>query len=189
MSILIPMTFGVFVLSKEIMWLYSKDVYTYVYPVLACAAVSRIIYGYESIVTYLVMYVNGLEKQLTVFLFGCGILNLCMNYSFVLVGKFTAFTALFSTMFSIFIFDIVATVYSEKKLGIKCEFFSKKICQYFVVSFIFIPVAVIINMLQLSYIWNIVLEMSICIGIYGVYLLYSKDPLVEVILKKIKRRK
>lgn len=68
MAILAPMVFGIFVLAKEIMWLYSGDVYTYVYPVLAIAALSRIVYGYDSILSNLVMYVNGLEKELTIFL-------------------------------------------------------------------------------------------------------------------------
>lgn len=63
MAILIPMSFGVMVLAKEIMWLYSKDVYTYTYPVLICAALSRIVFGYQSIMTYLVMYVNSMEKN------------------------------------------------------------------------------------------------------------------------------
>ena len=79
MAILAPMVFGIFVLAKEIMWLYSGDVYTYVYPVLAIAALSRIVYGYDSILSNLVMYVNGLEKELTIFLFGGGVINVILN--------------------------------------------------------------------------------------------------------------
>ena len=188
MAMIIPMTFGVLVLSKEIMWLYSKDVYTYVYPVLALAAISRIVYGYESIVTYLVMYVNGLEKKLTSFLFGCGILNLLFNLYFVAIGKFSAFTALMGTTIAVVIFDIIATKYSEKTLKLECQFFSKEICRYFLVAFTFIPISYVINLLNLGYILNIILEVVICVGVYGVFMLVTKDPLVEIVLGKLKRK-
>ena len=189
MAMLIPMTFGVFVLSKEIMWLYSKDVYTYAYPVLACAAISRIIYGYESIVTYLVMYVNGLEKQLTTFLFGCGILNLGFNLFFVVIGRFSALTALIGTMISVIAFDIIATKYSEKKLNMSCKFFSKDICKYFLVAFTFIPISMFVNSFHLGYLFNIVAEVVLCVGVYGIFMFVTKDPIVVVVLQKFKRNK
>lgn len=187
MAILMPMAFGVLVLSKEIMWLYSKDVYTYVFPILSCAALARVLYGYESIVTHLVMYVNGLEKQLTLFLFGCGILNLCLNFLAVLIKRFSAMTALLTTVFSTFVFVIIATKYSEKKLDIKCNFLSKEVKRYFCISLFFIPVAIGVNFLQLGYIWNIVLEMVICITLYGGFMLYTKDPLLKIIWSKVKK--
>ncbi len=187
MAILIPMAFGVFVLAKEIMWLYSKDVYTYVYPVLACAAITRIIYGFESIIKYLVMYVNGMERQLTIMLLSCGGLNFILNLFFVFIKRFSAFTALSTTMFCVCVFVLIAVKYSEKKLGIKCKFFSKQICGYFLAAFSFIPVSFFVKLQSRGYIWNIVLEMIICISIYSIYLIYTKDPLVKYIIKKFKK--
>ncbi len=189
MAILAPMAFGVLVLSQEIMWLYTKDVYTYVFPVLALAALARIVYGYESIVTHLVMYVNGLEKQLTLFLFGFGLLNGVLNIGAVMLGKFTAASALLTTVFASAVFVIAATKYSQQKLNIRCDFFSKDILQYFAVSFLFIPIAFVIHQFQLGYIWNIVLDMILCVGVYGIYMLWKKDPLVEIILGKLRRNR
>lgn len=188
MAILIPMSFGVMVLSKEIMWLYSKDVYTYVYPVLICAAISRIIYGYQSIMTYLVMYVNGLEKQLTLFLLGGGIANIILNGILIILKCFTPLTALITTMISVLIFIFSANKYAQKNLQLKNIFFTKEIKKYFLVSLTFIPVSIGINMLNLGFIFNIIAEVVICVGIYGGYLLYTKDPLVKVILNKIHKK-
>ena len=67
-------------------------------------------------------------------------------------------------------------------------FFTKEIKKYFLVSLTFIPVSIGINMLNLGFIFNIIAEVVICVGIYGGYLLYTKDPLVKVILNKIHKK-
>ena len=188
MAMIIPMSFGVLVLSKEVMWLYSKDVYTYVFPVLALAAMSRIIFGYQSLVTHLVMYVNGMEKKLTVFLFGCGILNLTLNMIFVVMHKFSAFTALLTTMLSVVVFIVIAKKYSEKTLGFKVPFFTKQILKYMLVACTFIPVSLVVNSFNFGYLVNIVIEVIVCMAIYGGYMLWTKDPLVEIVLSKVKRK-
>lgn len=188
MAILIPMSFGVLVLSKEIMWLYSKDVYTYVYPVLIAAAVSRIIYGYQSIMTYLVMYVNGLEKKLTLLLLGGGIVNIVLNFSLIIVGRLTPLTALLTTMLSVLIFIYSANRYAVSNLELRGVLFTKEIRRYFLVAIMFIPISIGVNFLQLGYIWNILIEVIACVGVYGIYMLLTKDPLVEVFIGKIRRK-
>ena len=189
MAILIPMTFGVFVLSKEIMWLYSKDVYTYAFPVLGLAALARIIFGYQSIQANLIMYVNGLEKQLTILLFGGGIINLILNFFLVLVNGFNAFTALFTTVLSTFVFVVCVAMYSRRKLNIKCRFFCKEIVRYVLVSSTFIGVAIIVNSFHLHNFINICIEVPVCMGIYGIFMLKTKDPLIDRILIKINNKK
>lgn len=188
MAILIPMAFGVMVLSKEIMWLYSKDVYTYVYPVLICAAISRIIYGYQSIMTYLVMYVNGLEKQLTLFLLGGGIANVILNGILIILKCFTPMTSLITTMISVLIFIFSANKYAQRHLQLKNIIFTKEIAKYLLVAATFIPVSLGVNMLNLGFVFNIIFEIVICVGIYGGYLLYTKDSLVGVILNKLHKK-
>lgn len=188
MAILIPMSFGVMILAKEIMWLYSKNVYTYIYPVLICASISRIIYGYQSIMTYLVMYVNGLEKKLTLFLLGGGIANIILNGALIILKCFTPMTALITTMISVLIFIFNTKKYAKKNLKLENVFFTKEIRRYFFIAFTFIPVSILINMLELGFLFNIIAEMIICVGIYGGYMLYTKDPLLDVVLNKIHRR-
>lgn len=187
MAILIPMSFGVMVLAKEIMWLYSKDVYTYTYPVLICAALSRAVFGYQSIMTYLVMYVNNMEKKLTILLFQGGIINCILNFVLILIGQFSALSSLVTTMFAVIVFIFLSLRYAKKKLGIEGIFITKKIIGYFMIAACFIPISIGVNLLNLGYIWNIVIEMTLCIGIYGLYMFYTKDPLVEIVLSKFKR--
>lgn len=189
MAILIPMSFGVCVLSKEIMWLYSKDVYTYAFPILALAGLSRIVFGYQSIVANLIMYVNGLEKQLTVFLFGGGVVNLILNFLMVALNRFNAFTALATTVISTILFVIVVTVYSKKRLQMKCVLFTKEILGYLLVSGSFLIVAYIVNRLKLHYLVNIIIEVPVCILIYGIYIFVTKDPVLDNILGRWIKKK
>ena len=185
MAILAPMSFGVIVLAREIMWLYSQDVYTYTYPVLICAAVSRIIYGYQSIMTYLVMYVNGKEKRLTLLLFQGGVVNMILDFILVILGKFTPLSSLITTVLSVMVFIFLSARFAKRELALQDIFLTKQIIGYFLISSSFILVSLCINYFNLGYVWNIALEIIICISIYAVYMVMTKDPLVKMLLGKI----
>lgn len=188
MSILIPMSLGMLVLSEEIMWLYTKDVYTYAFPVLALAALARIVYGYESIVMNLMMYVWGFEKKLTFYLLCGGILNLVSNFVLVFLGKISAFSTLFTTVVACALVTILSKRYFEGQVKTKANFFSKEIVRYFFVSLIFIPIALIVKGVGLGYWFNIIATVVLCIGVYGVFLLVTKDPLLDIALGILKRK-
>ncbi len=189
MSILIPMAMGVFVLSEEIMWLYTKDVYTYAFPVLALAAIARIVYGYESIAMNLMMYVWGFEKKLTGYLLIGGILNLVSNFALVYFGKFTAFTSLFTTIVACVLVTVLCKRFFVKKVDIETRFFGKEIIRYFLVAATFIPVSILVRSFGLGFWFNIIVTVIACVGIYGVFLLVTKDPLINIALGIVKRKK
>lgn len=189
MSILIPMALGVFVLSEEIMWLYTKDVYTYAFPVLALASVARIVYGFESIAMNLMMYVWGFEKKLTLFLFCGGIFNLISNFTLVAIGKFSAFSALFTTMLASILLTTLNRRYFKKHSGLEVKFFKKEIVRYLIVGAIFIPIALLIRSFGLGHWFNIIATVVVCCGLYGVFLLITKDPLIDIVLGILKRKK
>lgn len=187
MCILIPMSFGVLVLAKEIMWVYSRDVYTYVYPVLIVAAISRVVYGYQSIMTYLVMYVNNLEKKLTLFLFGGGIVNLVLDFGLIVIKKFNPISALGTTIFSVVVFVIISSRFARKKLDINCSLLGKKVRGYLAIGVLFIPISIIVNMFDMNFFWNIIIEIFLCSSVYLIFLILTKDSLIETMLSKIKR--
>lgn len=89
LALVIPINFGFIVLAQEVMQLYTQDVYTYVWPVLIVAAISRIALSFQSVLNNLVMYVNSREKQQVVLLAVFGVMNLVMNFILVAVGCFT----------------------------------------------------------------------------------------------------
>lgn len=189
MSILVPMALGVFVLSEEIMWLYTKDVYTYAFPVLALSAIARIVYGYESIAMNLMMYVWGFEKKLTVYLLCGGVLNLISNFVLVWIGQFSAFSSLLTTVIACALVTMLCKRFFKKQTNIEARFFGKEIVRYFGVSAVFIPISVLVRMLGFGYWFNIIVIVTICVIIYGIFLLITKDPLVDIVLGVLKRKK
>lgn len=189
MSILIPMTMGMFVLSEEIMWLYTKDVYTYAFPVLALSALSRIVLGYESIAMNLMMYACGFERKLTYYLFCGGLLNLVSNFLLVYIGKYSAFTSLFTTTVACMLVTAFSKHYFQKQMKIKVSYFSKEIIRYLLVATIFIPIAVIVKNFDYGYWFNIVVTMIVCMSVYGVFLFVTKDPLLDIVFAILKRKK
>ena len=189
MSILIPMIMGMFVLSEEIMWLYTKDVYTYAFPVLAVAAISRIVLGYETIVTNLMMYVWGFEKKLTLFLLLGGVLNLVSNFGLVLCGKFSALTSYVTTTIAYVLVTFLCKRYFENKSKIGVKLFNKQIVQYMLVAATFIPIALLVKSIDLGYFFNILVIMILCVAVYGTFLIIKKDPLIGIVLGILKRGK
>ena len=188
-SILLPMAVGVLVLSKEIMWLYTKDVYTYAYAVLALAAVARIVYGFESVVTNLMMYVWGFEKRLTLYLLYGGIFNGISNFLLVFTGKFSAFSSLFTTMVACMLVVVLCVRYFERHTQMKTGLFGLNNLKYLFVSLLFIPIAQIFKSFGLGYWFNIISVVSGCVVVYRLFLIITKDPLIGMILKMVKRKK
>jgi hypothetical protein len=135
------------------------------------------------------MYTWGFEKRLTLYLLGGGILNLICNFTLVFIGKFSAFSSLISTAIACAIVTILCKIFFEKRVGIKAKFLSKKILQYFIVALAFIPIATGVKMLDYGFWFNIVVTMVCCMSVYGGFLLITKDPLVDTILQKFKRKK
>lgn len=188
MLVVIPMSLGMAALSYEIMEFYSKGKYTYVFPILIVAGFMRIIYGFQSIVVNLVMYVNSLEKVLTFFLLIFGVVNLAANSLMVWMGIFTPITALITTAIAILLFTIVGYFYTRKKLRIKYQLLTKRVIGYFIVSLMFLPIGWKVRALGLSMWPTIIIVMVICVVLYGTYLVITKDSFLFEMLNKLKSK-
>lgn len=184
MSVAIPMFIGVAVLAPEIMFLYTRDVYTYAYPVLIIASVSRLITCYFAISSNLVMYINAMERPLLCMSLLGGVLNLVLNFALVHLGGFTTESAAITTVIANLIETVLIVVYSKKRMDIKYNFFSKRIIGYYAIAILFIPIALVVKWLSFGYIVNIVLTVPACMLIYGIYLFVSKDPLLQLLCEK-----
>jgi hypothetical protein len=57
------------------------------------------------------------------------------------------------------------------------------------VSALFIPVTIVVKLLGFGYWFNIIAIIIVCVAIYGVFLLVTKDPLVDVVFNILRRKK
>ena len=182
LALVIPINFGFIVLAQEVMQLYTQDVYTYVWPVLIVAAISRIALSFQSVLNNLVMYVNSREKQQVVLLAVFGVMNLVMNFILVAVGCFTVITSLATTTLAVILFVVTCYFYAVKKIGVNCRLFSKRICGYLLASALFIPLSLLIRMAGLNYWVNIVAIIIACVALYAAYMILTKDKLAYELL-------
>lgn len=187
---IVPMCFGLFVLSDEIITLYSGSQYigSGMGTILALAALSRIIISIESVHTNLVMYPNNQEQRLILFA-GCfGACNLLMNFILVWCGIFTPLTALATTTVAELLYAITEHIYIRKKLGIIVPIFEKRNLNYFFLSILFIPIAFLVKLFNFSMIVNIVLIILICGIIYVGVLYLKKDHILLYLYDKFFKR-
>ena len=182
LALVIPINFGFIVLAQEVMQLYTRDVYTYAWPVLVVAAISRIVLAYQAVLNNLVLYVNSREKQQVTFLAIFGAVNLAMNFALVALGCFTVITSLATTTLAVMMFVIVCQTYSIKKLGVNCHMFSKRSFGYLLASALFIPLSLLIRMAGLNYWVNIAAIIIACVALYAAYMILTKDKLAYELL-------
>ena len=188
--VIVPMCLGVFILSKEIILIYAGKKYITIYPVLMVASIARIITTMESVMTHLIMYPNGKEKNVAKFCFFYGIINLFMNILLIVMGRFSPITAMLTTAIADLLFTSTELVYIKRKLDIKVKLLNNN-KRYFFLSTTFIPIKLLLDKITLPFVINIVVDIIICSSIYFIALLIMRDNnlliAMDKILKKIKR--
>lgn len=186
MSMLVPICFGIFVLSKEILDIYTHGIYTDAFQVLMIMALVRFGFGYQSILTNLIMYVNNLDKVLTKFLALFGVLNVAVDFLLIWMGYFTPETAIFSTGIIVVALDVAMYLYVRKELHLEIPLITKKTVCYFIVCLTFIPITYIISLFGFSLYVHVLFTVCACMGVYGMYLLYTRDEILFIFLRKFK---
>lgn len=185
---IIPMCFGVFVLSKEIILLYAGNKYAEIYPALMIASMARIITTLESVMTHLVMYPNGKERKVAVFCCMYGILNLLSNGALIYSGIFEYKTAMLTTAIADMLFTITELIYARHSLNIKIKIITKATIKYLILSVMFIPVAFIIKSVNMNLPAHTILVVLSCAMLYTSGLMIFHDENLIECLKKIKMK-
>ena len=187
MAMVIPMAMGVAVLSKEIMQLYTQGVYTYVYPVLVVAGVARIVYAYQSVITNLVMYVNSMENMLVIMLAIFGVCNVVFKLILSVAGALTPLTATATTALAALLFVVFAYGYTCYRLKTRYALFSKRVLGYLLVSLLFFPISFWVHSRWQSLLPVIVFTIVGSVAVYGIYLLVTKDPILDFLFGRFRR--
>ena len=186
--IIIPMCFGVFVLAKEIIVIYSGNKYMASVIPLMIVCITRIIISLESVMNNLVMYPNDKENRIMKVSLVCGLLNLVMNYSLVVLKKFNPITAFITTGISELFIFIWHYTYSRRYMKLSIKVFSKENILYLLLGILFIPISLLIKELNLGFVIYILVTMFVCSFVYFIVLFIKKDKNLIFILDKFKIR-
>lgn len=184
--IIVPMCFGVFVLAKEIIFLYGGSKYSGAVISLMIACIVRIFISLESVMNNLVMYPNDKENRILKVSLICGILNLVMNYLLVALNIFTPESAMITTGIAEIIMFTWHYIYSRKNLNIKLNIFTKNNILYFILGILFIPITILIRQLNLGFFITMILTIILCSAMYFIVLYIKRDNNLIFILNKLK---
>lgn len=187
--IIIPMCFGVAVLSKEIIFMYAGDKYSNISIILVLACVIRLIISIESVMTNLVLYVNNKEKKLIKFTFIYGVVNLILNTTLVLFKVLTPFTAMLTTGIAELLLSTTEYLYIKKKLKIDISLFTKNNVIYLLLASTFIIIAYLVKLMNLGFYLNVCIIVVVSIAVYVGTLMLLKDQNLEMLKNKLIKKR
>ncbi|MEW8957169.1 oligosaccharide flippase family protein [Clostridium sp.] len=185
---LFPAMIGIYILSEEIILIYSGTQYIPAIPVLRIFSIYMISLVMESVLSNQVMYVKRHEKKLIVFIFIYGAINLMVKLILVHFNKLTPESAIISTTMANFLLGITEYFYSRKKLGLNLKLLDMKKMKYFIVALGFLPISIIVRKSVTSTISLTLLIMILCSLYYFITLYILKDDILFSIINKVMKR-
>lgn len=186
--LLFPVCLGVFSLSEEIILLYAGEKYIESAALLKIFSVARILIGFETFMTLLVIYINNHEKQL-LYIFGLiGLVNFIVNLVLVALNVFNPFTAALTTAILYFILILLEYIYIKRNLDIKLNLFKKNNIVYFILSILFVLISFVFHKLFQNIFVVIFGVMLMCVILYAVTLIVIKDKIVINTLLNVKNK-
>lgn len=188
LSLLLPLCIGMAVVAPEAMGMYSRNVYTYGWPILVWACINRIIFGLQFIVSQLILYINQAERTMTTLLVGCGIFNLFLKYLLIRTDRLTPTTATATTTFAVLVYVLMAWAWSRWNLQVEWKIFTRRNLGYLLASLLFLP----LRLLSFHFLPGVYLPLAVTMiasgFIYAIFLILSKDPLAYILLKRLQKR-
>lgn len=184
--IVIPICFGVFVVSKEVILIYAGEKYIDAILPLMIACIIRIFISLESVMNNLVMYPNDKENRILKVSLVCGILNLILNSVLVFFNRFSPVTAMITTGISEIVVFVAHYFYARRKMNINIKIFTKSNLTYLILCLCFIPISLLIRWLNLGFVLTLSLIIILCGLLYIITLFVKKDNNLMFTLDKLK---
>ena len=187
--LLFPASIGMIILSKEIVLIYGGEQYVSAYQLLMLFSVYIITIAYDTIFSNQIMYVNGFEKEQVRIVFFGGFINLILNILILNLGIFNENYSVITTIFANIICVISQYIFIKKRIKLDYNIFSFDKSKYLILSLIFIPVTLLIKMLNYNMFIYIILVIVVNATIYFSILYFTKDDIFLEGLNKLLKRK
>jgi O-antigen/teichoic acid export membrane protein len=184
--LIFPICFGVFVLSKEVIWLYAGEKYIAAAPILALSCIFKIFISCQSVLTNLVLYIHGKEKIIVKYGLFFGILNGISDIVLYYLGQLTSFNAMATTCVCMLLLFVFQYLYAKNNLKLSEFIFNKQNLLYLILSAMFIPISMIIRLFNFSMSLNILLIIVSCSLFYSIVLYIKKDEIFIYFINKFK---
>lgn len=184
----IPCCIGLLSLSYEIMYIYGGEKYISASSTLFIFAIAKICDCNTYINNNLILYVNEKEKKILIFNFIGGLINLLLNFIFIINDIFTTNMAVVSLAISYFVANSLSGIYISYVLKYKNVIFNKNNLIYFLLSLSFIPITYLTKLFVSNIILRSIIIIATCSFVYFGILLITKNSGLIKLLKSIKNK-
>lgn len=186
--LLFPMSIGIIILSKEIVYFFGGEKYLGAQIVVITFGIRMIVVTIESILSNQVIFLHKKEKVMAIIIGICGIFNFLMKYFLIKINNLNSSTAIFTTMIAEILIIISDYWYIKKYLKLNLEIFRLKNLKYLVISLIFFLIKYLLHDLKMNFIIYSIIIVSLCSITYFVILILLKDKCILEILASIRNR-
>lgn len=186
--ILAPACIGLFCLSYEAMYLYTKGAYAYAYPVLQVFAIRFLISSLYNIFSNQIFYIRGKEMPMIKMCLIGGLLNLVFDTILAISGHLTPVTAILSTGIAEIIMLSIMYWYIRIKMKVDFHIFSFNNMKYLYFSLPFLIINWAVRKLSLGVLLNCAIIIPACGLFYVVVLAINKDEMLFYFIDKLKVR-
>lgn len=191
----IPCCIGLALISKEILWLYSGSKYMTASSTLVFFSIRYLFSAFDMIQSKQILLATGNEKIITKIYYIGGIYNITTKIILIATKNITPELCIITTATADMIVIILEAI-NIKKLGFNFSIFSFNSIKYILYSLTFVPIIFVIKTIITidSPLYNIVktlLCVFLCVVVYGIILIITKDRIIysiPVIKKFIKRK-
>ncbi|HAT4309019.1 TPA: oligosaccharide flippase family protein [Clostridium perfringens] len=187
LMITFPVSIGVFILSKEILFLYGGKEYLNASTTLRIFCIFMIISNIEIFIRNQILYVNNKEKFISILLICFSISNIIFDFIILPKLYFNSNIAILKTTILILLLLICEVFYIKKIMKFKFFIVNKSILIYFISSVSFIIVNWIIKIIVINTFIQFVLTIIICFIYYLIILIIFKDEFLKKLINKAKQ--
>lgn len=184
--LLFPMSIGIVILSKEIIYFFGGEKYLGGQIVVIVFGIRMIVVTVESILSNQVIFLHKKEKVMAIIIGICGIFNFLMKYFLIKTNNLNSSNAIFTTMIAEILIIVLDYWYIKKYLKLNLEIFKFKNLKYLLISFIFFLIKYLFRSLRINFIIYSLILIITCSIIYFIILILVKDNYIMEILNNIK---
>ncbi|MCM1092814.1 MAG: flippase [Lachnospiraceae bacterium] len=177
--IIVPAGIGLFMLSDSLIWIFGGSQYLKGVDAMRVFSLRIILLGVDAVLYNQIIFLHGKERVLVKYNLICGGINLVLNFLFISI--LTPFISILCTLASEIVFEILCLSYIKRNLKVKVGIFQWTTYRYILVSLLFIPIVLGINMLDIDRIVKVIMSVVTCITVYMATMQVIHDQAYEQI--------
>lgn len=187
LMIMIPLTVGLFLLAREVIYLYGGAGYADCIQPLKAYSVLQLVSGFHYMVGEAYIYIRGDEKVLLVINLCGAALNVGLNFLCLAFDVFVPVTAVLTLVTAYVVISVIDIIFVRKKYGYFYSVLNKNTLLYLCTAAAFVPIVYVLRLTGLSTIPLSVLCVLACASVYFIVLVLFKDVYLTKLLCKIKK--